>query len=201
MDGLDLLKQHWNEDQNFPKIDKTEIRSMLHKSSSSLVKWIFIISLIELTFGFVLSLLTPKVPFDKKEMLVLYIVSVVFYVIIFYFIFRFFMLYRRIRVNDSVKSLMENIIHTRRVGENYIKFNIITFGLSFLGGGLYAIYEQSRQEEALGFLGVATIIFLFITLLFIALLLFIYRLLYGRLLIRLKKNFEELVQLENSGFE
>gem|GEM_PF-959604 len=41
--------------------------------------------------------------------------------VIHYFIFRFFMLYRRIRVNDSVKSLMENIIHTRRVGENYIK--------------------------------------------------------------------------------
>src|SRR5690606_24033860 len=103
MDGLDLLKQHWDKDQGFPKVDKEEIRSMLHKSSSSIVKWIFIISIIELTLGTLFSLSMPKVPFNETETIALSIVSGMFYMVILYFIIRFFTLYRRIKVNDSVK--------------------------------------------------------------------------------------------------
>jgi hypothetical protein len=36
MDELDVLKQHWNKDNNFPKINREEIKEMLHKSSSSM---------------------------------------------------------------------------------------------------------------------------------------------------------------------
>ena len=46
MEGLDLLKKEWNKESNFPKITESEIYKMIHKKSSSIVKWIFIISIL-----------------------------------------------------------------------------------------------------------------------------------------------------------
>ncbi|SFT02048.1 hypothetical protein [Sphingobacterium wenxiniae] len=197
MDGLDLLKQHWDKDQNFPKIDKEEIRRMLHKSSSSIVKWIFIISIIELILGTLFSLSMPRAPFNETETIVLNIVSVMFYLVILYFITRFFTLYRKIKVNDSVKQLMENIIRTRRVGQSYIKFNIIIFTLAFMSGGIYGILESANKDGDPVLPTFAIAVFLCITALFVALLIFFYRLIYGRLLRKLKKNYEELIELED----
>ena len=47
MDELKQLKKKWQENQKFPKIDKGEIYKFLHKKSSSIVKWIFIINSIK----------------------------------------------------------------------------------------------------------------------------------------------------------
>ncbi len=54
MEELDLLKKHWKKESDLPKISKDEIGVIIHKKSSSVVKWIFIISVIELLLGFVL---------------------------------------------------------------------------------------------------------------------------------------------------
>ena len=56
MDELELLKKDWQENQKFPKLSKQEIYALLHKKSSSIVKWIFILSLIEFSFWTVLGL-------------------------------------------------------------------------------------------------------------------------------------------------
>ncbi len=54
MDELDLLKKDWNKgDSKYPKLSYNEIYKMILKKSSSIVKWIFIISLLE--FGFWLA--------------------------------------------------------------------------------------------------------------------------------------------------
>ena len=50
MDELKQLKKDWQKDQKFPKINKSEIYKFLHKKSSSIVKWIFIISIVEFIF-------------------------------------------------------------------------------------------------------------------------------------------------------
>ena len=43
MDVLDLLKKDWkNNNAQFKQVSENEIYGMLHKSSSSIVKWIFI---------------------------------------------------------------------------------------------------------------------------------------------------------------
>ncbi|WP_166769784.1 hypothetical protein [Flavobacterium psychrophilum] len=63
MKELDLLKKDWNRNDNYPKFSEQEIYVMLHKNSSSSVKWIFYISVIEFVFlngiGYLLT--------DKKE--------------------------------------------------------------------------------------------------------------------------------------
>ena len=57
MNELKRLKKDWKENQKFPKISKKEIYGLLHKKSSSVVKWIFIISIIEFSFWTLLSLI------------------------------------------------------------------------------------------------------------------------------------------------
>ncbi len=49
MEELDLLKDNWNKNTE-PKFTKEEIYKMILKKSSSSVKWIFIVSIIEMCF-------------------------------------------------------------------------------------------------------------------------------------------------------
>ena len=47
MEELDLLKKDWKKNENsFEQISEVDIYKMLHKKSSSIVKWIFYISLL-----------------------------------------------------------------------------------------------------------------------------------------------------------
>ena len=51
MKELDLLKKDWKKNANsFEQISETEIYKMIHKKSSSIVKWILIISILEILF-------------------------------------------------------------------------------------------------------------------------------------------------------
>jgi len=52
MDELELLKKDWQKnDKEYPKLSYNDIYKMILKKSSSIVKWIFIISLLEFVFG------------------------------------------------------------------------------------------------------------------------------------------------------
>ena len=51
MDKLDKLKENWqSEEHELPKVSFDKIYKMLLKKSSSIVKWIFVISIVELLF-------------------------------------------------------------------------------------------------------------------------------------------------------
>ena len=48
MKELDLLKKDWQKsDNSFEQVSEIEIYKMIHKKSSSIVKWILIISILE----------------------------------------------------------------------------------------------------------------------------------------------------------
>lgn len=50
MNELDLLKKDWKKDKtNFQQVTENDIYKMIHTKSSSIVKWILIISIIEFT--------------------------------------------------------------------------------------------------------------------------------------------------------
>ena len=60
-DELEILKSDWKKrQQNLPKLSYNEIYKMLYKKSTTIVKWIFIISIAELIFWTSLSLITPQ---------------------------------------------------------------------------------------------------------------------------------------------
>ena len=213
MDELEFLKKDWQkEDSKFPKLTYDEIYKMILKKSSSIVKWIFIISLLE----FVLWTLVSFGLKDSESMkrfqqydadFILIPFTVLGYIILAFFFYLFFKNYKTISATDSAKVLMENILKTRRTVKQYVAFNLIYLVVATVVV-LFIEFDQDQQliskvNEASAngeiFKFYATIIITIVILLaiFIALLLLFYYLIYGLLLRRLNKNYKELKKLEN----
>ena len=58
MDELELLKKDWQQrEQELPRLSYDDIHRMIWKKSSSLVRWIFYISIIEFTLPHLLYLI------------------------------------------------------------------------------------------------------------------------------------------------
>ena len=116
MDELDLLKQDWKkQDANLPNIKAKEIYPLLLKRSSSIVKWIFFISVAELALGVVLNLLLADHEFwQQVENIHLKNTTIVMYglgyAISIFFIILFYKRYKAINVTDSASTLMKNIL-------------------------------------------------------------------------------------------
>ncbi|MDU8886511.1 hypothetical protein RXV94_10100 [Yeosuana sp. MJ-SS3] len=212
MDELELLKKDWQKkDDDYPKLSYNDIYKMILKKSSSIVKWIFIISLLEFAFWSLISFVLK----DSKSMqrfqeydadYILIPLAVVSYVILAYFFYLFFMNYRKISVTDSAKVLMENILKTRRTVKQYVAFNLIFLVLSVIVVLFIefdkdqTLINQAQVAAANGdaFKFYASIIiatFLLLAMAIVFLLLF-YWLVYGILLKRLNKNYRELKKLE-----
>lgn len=202
MDELEILKKDWKKSENtFSQITETEIYGMLHKRSSSLVKWILIISIIEFIvlngFGFVIA----DKEMDNFEKLHPYlsIIEKINYIILLGFIYLFYKNYKSISVLDSSKKLIKDIIKTRKIVNYYIYWNV--FISSFLGSfafidGFNAGYRQANPNaEELSQTGFI-IIFLFSMLFVVGIVFGFYKLLYGILLNRLNKNYKELQKMD-----
>ena len=137
MKELDLLKKDWKKNaDSFIQISESEIYKMIHKKSSSIVKWIFIVSIIELGLGLVLGLILSFTKYDEKNVELIkhlgvygyYITAtVLLYAVILYFIFKFYTMYRKIAVDDNTKKLISTILKTRKVVKQYIAFNLSFF--------------------------------------------------------------------------
>lgn len=212
MDELELLKKDWQkEDTKFPKLTYDEIYKMIHKKSSSIVKWIFIISLLEFALWTLVSLALK----DSESMerfkqydadLIIIPFSILGYIILAYFFYLFFKNYKNISATDSAKTLMENILKTRKTVKQYVAFNLIylvaaTIVVLFLEFDRdQQIINKVNQAAANGevFKFYATIIasVAIVLVALIGLLLLFYYLIYGLLLKRLNKNYKELKKLE-----
>jgi hypothetical protein len=93
MDQLETFKKQWQErEQELPSLSYDSIYKMLLKKSSSIVKWIFIISIAELLFWISLNFLMPD---SQKAIIIdLGIENIIFYGNIFHFIiFGVFIIY------------------------------------------------------------------------------------------------------------
>ncbi len=205
MDELDFLKQHWQKDQGFPKVNKEEIRNMLHKSSSSLVKWIFIISIIELFLGITLNVFVFLFDTDPEKLpyaleLLTNFIDVASYIIILYFIYAFFNSYRKIKNTNNTKELLSNILVTRKTVAHYIRFNIYLIMIALGITAMSLIWEEDVFHKSIGhnilFISLLGFIIFVIGWAMISLVKWIYKLIYIRLVKKLEKNYEELERLE-----
>ncbi len=201
MDQLDLLKKDWKkQDKSLPKLSFDELSKLIHKKSSSIVKWIFIISLLELVVPHLFLLFVDhEDSMNHYEELGIgnFIKGfyVVFYIVIFYFIFRFYQNYRSISANSKPNKLMQNIIKTRRTVKHYIWFNLAM--IPIVGGMiLYATFnspefiDQIPENVGSGVLLLISVLVIFFT---IGIFWLFYQLIYGILLKKLKKNYAELM--------
>ncbi len=99
-DELELLKKHWQkEDKDLPQLSYNDIHKMIWKKSSSIVKWILIISILEFALPHLLYLL----PSMKENMKVyenlgvsnyFFALNIFYYVAAIYFIYQFYKRFR-----------------------------------------------------------------------------------------------------------
>lgn len=198
MDELELLKKDWKKnDGQFIQVSEQEIYNMLHKSSSSTVKWILIVSILEFIILNGLSLVMNDDLSTKFAKLHPYLslFEKVNYAIILGFIFVFYKNYKSISVLDSSKKLLKQILKTRKIVNIYILWNIVIgtyFGIIGAIDGFKNMGTKSVKIE-----GSKLILIIFITILIVIPLIWgFYRLLYGKLLNRLKKNLNDLKKIE-----
>jgi len=210
MDELELLKNDWRkQDANYPKLSYDQIYKMLWKKSSSIVKWIFVISVLELFISTFLSVFfTGDNYWEQLEKYNLKqfteILFIIGYAITFFFIFMFYRNYKKISVTDDAATLMQNILKTRKTVKYYIAYVLIYNGLTAIVVFSYMIYFHiNSQDQTLTKYSFDTLdwikfiaVGLIVLTLFLGLIWLFYRLLYGILLKKLHKNYKELKKLE-----
>ena len=205
MDQLELLKKDWKKQEaDLPTLSYDELSKIIHKKSSSIVKWIFIISLLEFLIPHVIYLFmdNDKITSELKTLELQnfsLIINILFYAIVLVFIYLFYKNYKSISANSNPKVLMQNIIRTRKTVKYYIWFSLSM--IPVIGGiFLYKSLNSAQFLENIPDDTNMTIVWLIAVLLICFLVVvfwLIYRVIYGILLNRLKANYNELVSNGN----
>ena len=212
MDELELLKKDWQRNSgDYPELSYDEIYKMSHAKSSSIVKWIFIIGLLEFGFWFVISFALKAFGYGEQikslESNSFFIVlGILSYVILLYFLFRFYMNYKNISTTDSSRHLMKNILKTRQTVKSYVAFNLVFLIIATFYGVYFSLQHDESAKTLVETAAANGEIFKFyasfigVTIFFLALaigfLLLFYWLIYGLLLKQLNRNYRELKKLE-----
>ncbi|ARV13907.1 hypothetical protein [Polaribacter sp. SA4-12] len=204
MDLLDNYKKAWdNQPEDTNKVSSIEIYKMAQSNSSSIVKWIFIIGILEFV---VLNSMYFFIDMDEamREYEKLGIENFVFYsqiaayIILFYFLAKFYQNYQRISATESTKVLMKKILRTRKTVRNYVIFNLGYMVLVMMVVSIASInlnFDDLNTKQLLLII-VSTLI---ATLLILCVLWLFYQLLYGILLRKLNRNYKELAKLDSTN--
>lgn len=208
MKELDLLKRDWQKNDAFEQVSEVEIYKMLHKKSSSIVKWIFIISILEILLWTLISVFFNTDDYLKNikhEELDFYFeaLTVFNYAVILVFIYLFYKNYMAISTTVSIKQLMKDILKTRKTVQCYVWYNLGMVALSLLFG-FYIAFAYNPDVAVLmdkidnnTKVMVITIgVFVLIIAAFLGLFWLFYRLIYGTLLRRLFANYKELKKID-----
>lgn len=207
--NLDSLKEAWKtlEEKTF---SSDEIFAMLKRKSSSSVKWVFIISLLELLSGIVLYILmfsnfsisdyhTSLLENMGYWGIIYEALTFLIYGVTFLFIYLFFNSYKKIRVQSSIKDLSKDIMYFRKIVNYYIYFNIaVLFVLMWV---LFIPMINRNPDLAeiswTSSTGIGVIVGLLTVFLFIIGVYWLYYyVVYGTFLRRLKRNLNELEVLD-----
>ena len=211
MDKLDKLKENWqSEEHELPKVSFDKIYKILLKKSSSIVKWILIIGIVELLFWSFLNLLVPDSYFEVYEKFhlktFLYVTQVFHYAVVLVFIYLFYKNYKAISVVETTNKLMQKIIKTRKTVNYYVYYNIALYVVLSLVVNIIMFSNPEIMVEVLNpknnnldesliltIMIITQVVALFII---IGLLWLYYRIIYGILLKRLSKNYKELKSIK-----
>ncbi|RLD84933.1 MAG: hypothetical protein DRJ07_04165 [Bacteroidetes bacterium] len=204
MDHLEKLKGVW-QDQNDSaiKFTKSDIFGMIQKKSSSVVKWILIVSIIEFILPNLLLLFTDNTASKKlyetyglNGIMLNY--TILYVIIIIGFIYYFYKNYKNISADNSVKELLHSIILTRKTVKYYINTNLTLAAII----GLHVFYKVFNSKVFMDKLpentNMLTVWATAITVFAIVLFLFwcVYKIVYGFFLRKLNRNYKELLKNE-----
>jgi hypothetical protein len=205
MDQLDLLKKDWKkQESSLPKLSYDELTKLIHKKSSSIVKWIFIISLLEFLLPHIIYLFmdSDEINAEMNSMNLKNlntIFSIIFYAVVLVFIYFFYKNYKSISANSNPKVLMQNIIKTRKTVKYYIWFTLSMIpivGITLFYKAIYSSEFSASVPKDTNLIMVWLVALISLALLVLVFWLF-YKLVYGILLNKLKGNYNELVSNGN----
>ncbi|SNR15561.1 hypothetical protein [Tenacibaculum jejuense] len=201
MDVLEKYKEAWdNQPENENKVSKKEIYKMMKSKSSSIVKWIFIISILELLLPHLVYLFTDyenynKIYVDLGIKKIHVFVSIFLYVVALFFIFKFYTNYKNISATSSTKDLMHQILKVRKTVKTYFLVNITLFVLYSVFVSITMLYDTLKTLSGSKVL-ITIIVFIILLSVSITIFWLIYQLLYGILLKKLNRNYKDLAKLE-----
>ena len=215
MDELELLKKDWQQrEDDLPKLSYDQIHKMIWKKSSSVVRWIFYISIIEFLVPHLLYLIpsfrdgmSTAIAEQLGIQGVLIALTVVQYGVAIYFIAQFYKRYKEISVLDSAANLMNRILRTRRTVKHYVVFCLgmilVIFAVFIIGmyfsDNLMEILDLNRKPDMnperlkLLVIGIMAIAGVVMTVIMGG----IYFLLYGLLTRRLFYNYQDLKRMDD----
>lgn len=208
MKELDLLKKDWNKTATtFEQVSEVDIYNMIHKKSSSIVKWILVISLLEILFWTASNILFSIDDFLRQinhpeYILYLEIITYFNYVVLLVFMYFFYKNYTTISTTKSTKLLMSSILKTRKTVQYYVWFNLAMAVFSSFISFFIALSspEMNYLKEKIATNGMVMLmvvgILLLVTLAWLGFAWCFYRILYGRLLRRLYANYKELKKID-----
>lgn len=204
MDLLEKYKKTWdNQPDETKQFSALEIYKLAHSKSSSIVKWIFIIGVLEFvilnSLYFVFDMEEVYTEYEKMGLKnFIFYSQIVAYVILFYFLVMFYLNYKRISTTDSTKTLMKKIIKTRKTVRNYVLFNLSYMALVMIAVAIASINTNFNDlnNKQIILIIIATLI---ATLLILGVLWLFYQLLYGILLRKLNRNYKELAKVNDTN--
>jgi hypothetical protein len=127
MNELNKYKEVWQNQNVDNQLDHKSLNLMIHKKSSSVVKWIFYISLIEFGLIIFLNLVIPT-DLEQFKAYGLYQfmrgLSLFGYILTLFFIYLFYNNYKNISVSNATKELIKSILNTRKTVKYYIFINL-----------------------------------------------------------------------------
>lgn len=208
MEELDLLKKAWKRDQGFESVSEQQIYAMLHRRSSSIVKWILIISILEIALwtGLGLCLNSDEMLKSGPHWLTRFYTAVTYinYAVVAVFIFLFYRNYVAISTTHSVRRLMADILKTRKTVQYYVAFQLTMGAVGCLIGIELAYTKPELADEwqvlTDGNHPVEMTVMIVTVVFFLAIAAFLfwlfYRLVYGTLMRRLYRNYSELKRID-----
>jgi hypothetical protein len=214
MDLLDNYKKAWdNQPEEKSKLSALEIYKLAQSKSSSIVKWIFIIGILELAFWLTLNLLIPdrfyKIYEDLNLESQVNFFMILHYIVIVVFLYFFYMNYKKISVVENTKGLIKKILKIRNTVKYYVYYNLaIVFLSSFVLNSvlindtdkLMQVMNPDNLSVDINQLITITIVSQIIAvLIFMVLLWLFYKLIYGFLLKKLNRNYKELAKLDSTN--
>ncbi|RLK00239.1 hypothetical protein [Tenacibaculum discolor] len=199
---LDKYKKAWgNQSEETNKVSRVDIYRMAHSKSSSIVKWIFIIGLLEFIFVAVINCFFRVNPNDYDALKGHFIgnymleIEILSYLIIIYFLIRFYKNYKSISTSDNTKVLMSKILKTRKTVKAYVFINLSFVFIVALITITQTLLNEEHAHTATFYITVI-VVSIFLIIIIIGLYWLFYQLLYGILLRKLNKNYKELAKLE-----
>ena len=211
---LENYKKAWeNQTEENQKVTKEEVYKMTKSKSSSIVKWIFIVGIIEFAFWLTLNAVFSNYEGLKvyEELNMMQYLNFLYYInfaVVVIFLYYFYKNYSSISTIDNTKSLMNKIIKTRKTVKYYVNFNVLAtlfavflFNILIIStpNGIETMLaaDNVKLDDTKNLMAIYIISQAIAVAIMILFLIGFYYLLYGIMLKKLKRNYKELAKLED----